>query len=325
MSIDFYRALEDQFRESREIIKKRLQVYQPFISVVKSLYPQGPALDLGCGRGEWLEVLKDNGITAYGVDLDDGMLEACRKLGLEVETVNAIDYLQKLPNDSQAIVSGFHLAEHLNSDDLHTLIKEALRVLKPVGLLILETPNAENITVATTNFYLDPTHDHPIPSKLLRFLTEFHGFARGKVLGLQESPEVKLKQFPSLYQIFNDASPDYAVIAQKTGNAAELAQFDDLFNQVFGLSLHELANRYDSRIDTLDQRQTASEINIQRFNTNLQEFNKTLQDFEQKLLQDFEQKLLVVEDKTLLLEQRMAKILKILAPFKWLKRQISKG
>ncbi len=316
MSIDFYRALEDQFRESREIIKKRLQVYQPFISVVKSLYPQGPALDLGCGRGEWLEVLKDNGITAYGVDLDDGMLEACRKLDLEVETVNAIGYLQKLPNDSQAIVSGFHLAEHLNSDDLHTLIKEALRVLKPAGLLILETPNAENITVATTNFYLDPTHDHPIPSKLLRFLTEFHGFARGKVLGLQESPEVKLKQFPSLYQIFNDASPDYAVIAQKTGNAAELAQFDDLFNQVFGLSLHELANRYDSRIDTLDQRQTASEINIQRFNTNLQEFNKNLQDFEQKLL--------VVEDKTLLLEQRMAKILKILAPFKWLKRQISK-
>ena len=323
MSIDFYRALEDQFRESREIIKKRLQVYQPFISVVKSLYPQGPALDLGCGRGEWLEVLKDNGITAYGVDLDDGMLEACRKLGLEVETVNAIDYLQKLPNDSQAIVSGFHLAEHLKSDDLHTLIKEALRVLKPAGLLILETPNAENITVATTNFYLDPTHDHPIPSKLLRFLTEFHGFARGKVLGLQESPEVKLKQFPSLYQIFNDASPDYAVIAQKTGNAAELAQFDDLFNQVFGLSLHELANRYDSRIDTLDQRQTASEINIQRFNTNLQEFNKTLQEFN-KTVQDFEQKLLVVEDKTLLLEQRMAKILKILAPFKWLKRQISK-
>jgi O-antigen chain-terminating methyltransferase len=128
---------------------------------------------------------------------------------------------------------------------------------------------------------------------------------------------VKLKQFPSLYQIFNDASPDYAVIAQKTGNAAELAQFDDLFNQVFGLSLHELANRYDSRIDTLDQRQTASEANIQRFNTNLQ-------DFEQKL-QEFEQKLLVVEDKNLLLTQRMAKILKIFAPFKWLKRQISKG
>ena len=77
MSSDFYRAFEDRYRGSRDLIKSRLRVYLPFVEPLKALYSDCIAVDLGCGRGEWLELLKEKGIGAHGVDLDDGMLSAC--------------------------------------------------------------------------------------------------------------------------------------------------------------------------------------------------------------------------------------------------------
>lgn len=158
MSSDFYRAFEDKFRGAREVIKARLKVYLPFIKPLKDIYPDASAVDLGCGRGEWLELLAENGFSAQGVDLDDGMLAACRELGLRVQTGEAVAFLKSLPDQSQAVISGFHLAEHIPFDDLQALVEESLRVLRPAGVLILETPNPENIVVGTSSFYLDPTH-----------------------------------------------------------------------------------------------------------------------------------------------------------------------
>ena len=86
----------------------------------------------------------------------------------------------------------------------------------PGGLLIMETPNPENIVVATRNFYLDPTHQRPIPPMLLAFVAEYAGFARVKTLRLQESKELVNKGDVSLQDVFAGASPDYAVVAQKT-------------------------------------------------------------------------------------------------------------
>ena len=174
---NFYKAFEDQHRGSREVIKSRLSVYVPFIKKIQAAHPNATALDLGCGRGEWLELLQDNQLTASGIDLDDGMLSACRSRGLNVQTGDAIAHLKSLPADSLSIVSGFHIAEHLSLDDLQTLIKEALRTLKPAGLLILEAPNTENLVVGTSSFYLDPTHQRPLPSALLSFLVGYLGFA----------------------------------------------------------------------------------------------------------------------------------------------------
>mgnify|MGYP003394717699 FL=1 len=77
---NFYRAFEDKFRGSHELIKERLQVYKPFLEVL-ALFDNKQAIDLGCGRGEWLDVLSDEGFAALGVDLDSGMLEACRERG----------------------------------------------------------------------------------------------------------------------------------------------------------------------------------------------------------------------------------------------------
>ena len=246
MSDNFYKAFEDQFRGSRELIKGRLRAYQPFLENLRTIDPNGQALDLGC---EWLEILGDLKIQASGIDLDDGMLSDCRKLGLNVEQGNALTKLSQQADNSLVLISGFHLAEHLSNADLQTLIQESHRTLKPGGLLILETPNTENITVATINFYFDPSHLRPIPAKLLQFLTLHIGFARSKIIGLQESADLRdSKQAPSLFQVLNEVSPDYAVIAQKSAAADQLGKFDQAFDKGYGLHLDELAARYDADI-----------------------------------------------------------------------------
>lgn len=249
MSDHFYKAFEDQFRGSRELIKERLRAYQPFLENIKLTTPNAQALDLGCGRGEWLELLGELNISASGIDLDEGMLSDCRKLGLAVEQGNALTLLSQQADQSLSLISGFHLAEHLSNADLQTLIKEAHRVLRPGGLLILETPNTENITVATINFYFDPSHLRPIPAKLLQFITLHAGFARSKIIGLQESTELrKGLRTPTLFDVLNEVSPDYAVIAQKTASQDKLAAFDQAFDEPYGLHLDELAARYDAHL-----------------------------------------------------------------------------
>ena len=261
----FYKAFEDQHRGSRETIKSRLAVYLPFIKQIKSIDPNATALDLGCGRGEWLELLQENQFTASGIDLDDGMLSACRSRGLNVQTGDAIAYLKSLPADSLSIVSGFHIAEHLSLDDLQILIKEALRILKPAGLLILEAPNTENLVVGTSSFYLDPTHQRPLPSALLNFLVGYLGFARSKVLGVQESVPLREELGPpSLFAVLSGVSPDYAVIAQKTGDASSIASFDSLFAKEYGLTLELLANRYQERFDVIERRTQLLEARLNR-------------------------------------------------------------
>ena len=261
----FYKAFEDQHRGSRELIKSRLAVYLPFIKKVQEVHPNATALDLGCGRGEWLELLQDNQLNASGIDQDDGMLSACRSRGLNVQTGDAIAHLKSLPNDSLSIVSGFHIAEHLSLDDLQTLIKEALRVLKPAGLLILEAPNTENLVVGTSSFYLDPTHQRPLPSALLSFLASHLGFARVKTLGVQESIPLREEHGPtSLFAVLSGVSPDYAVISQKAAEPKLMQAFDIAFSKEYGLTLEVLANRYQHQIDELTRKAELSHQRLEK-------------------------------------------------------------
>ena len=133
MSDGFYRAFEERWRGSRELIKSRLRVYLPFAEPLLCLYPNPKAVDLGCGRGEWLELLKEAGFNAQGVDLDDGMLAVCRQLGLKVATQDATGFLKSLPDASHAVVSGFHLVEHIPFSDLQQLVKRHYESCSPVG------------------------------------------------------------------------------------------------------------------------------------------------------------------------------------------------
>ena len=214
MTDHFYSAFEDRYRGSRELIKSRQTVYHPFIEKLQTQGRALKALDLGCGRGEWLELLRDWGIEAEGVDLDDSMLRVCYEMGLAVSNQDALVFLTKAPSASFDIISGFHIAEHLEFSQLVTLVKESLRALRPGGLLILETPNSENINVATSSFYLDPTHHNPIPIQLLGFLFSFTGFPVVEEVRLNADISPDHSSWISLNDVISGVSRDYAVIGQ---------------------------------------------------------------------------------------------------------------
>lgn len=262
MSDNFYRAFEDRHRGTRELISQRLLVYLPFITPLLERNGSRRAVDLGCGRGEWLEILAGCGFDANGIDLDDGMLEACRERGLPAQRNDALSYLATVEDSSLAIVSGFHIAEHIPFPDLQMLVAEAFRVLIPGGVLILETPNAENIAVGTNSFYLDPTHERPIPHLLLSFLTEHTGFSRSKLLRLQEPAQLNDPDHPvDLLAVLSAVSPDYAIVAQKGDVPEMLEAFDDAFGKRYGLALDELAQRYDHvRQNSVTELRTQSEV-----------------------------------------------------------------
>lgn len=245
MSEQFYRAFEDRYRGSRELIKDRLRAYLDFVAPLAALSQPAAALDLGCGRGEWLELLSEQGFAARGVDLDSGMLAACRERGLSVETMDAIGALKALADDSVAVVSAFHLVEHLPFAAVQELVTQALRVLQPGGLLIMETPNPENPLVGACRFYLDPSHVKPLPPLLLSFVTDYAGFARTKIVRLQEDPALHSMQPLRLINVLDGASPDYSVVAQKAAPEAVLNLFKAPFEREFGLCLTDLAERFD--------------------------------------------------------------------------------
>lgn len=254
MKNDFYRAFEDRYRGSRELIKGRLLAYLPFIGHSHAFYPAPQAVDLGCGRGEWLELLGENGFDIQGVDIDEAMLQACRERGLNVKAGDALSFLRSLPDESQCVVSGFHIVEHLAFDDVRKINDEAMRVLKPGGLLILETPNPENLMVGCSWFYRDPTHIKPIPTELLAFVSEYAGFTRVKVVRLNESPALLGEEQPDLLAVLAGASPDYAVIAQKHGEPAIMEASAPAFDCEFGITFDKLATRFQkSWLDQLGQ------------------------------------------------------------------------
>ena len=259
MSDDFYRVFEDRLRGSRELIKSRLNCYFPFVEPLLGEDGRAKAVDLGCGRGEWLELIKGLGFDAVGVDLDQGMLDACNELGLKAVKADALAFIAAIPDESQFVVSAFHVVEHITFEQLQTLVSEALRILKPGGLLIMETPNPENIVVATKNFYLDPTHQRPIPPELLSFIPEYYGFARTKVIRLQESKELAQRVDLNLQDVLGGASPDYAVVAQKVAEEQVLSLLDTPFSQQYGLSLESLTCRYDARFQQVENKAQQAE------------------------------------------------------------------
>lgn len=246
---DFYKAFEDKYRGSRQEIKSRLSIYLPFVKPVLDEYPNEGAFDIGCGRGEWLELLTENGHAAKGMDVDQGMLDKCIELGLNAELKDAVKSLKAMNDSSLAVVTAFHVVEHIPFERLKDLVKHAYRVLVPGGLLIMETPNSENISVGTTSFYLDPTHQNPIPKELLSFVYEYYGFQHIKLLRLQESSEILKNEQLMLYSVLDGVSPDYAVVAQKGGEDKLFIELAPHFAKDYGISLRQLSGAYQSQMD----------------------------------------------------------------------------
>ena len=215
---NFYRAFEDTFRGDRSLIRERLQVYIPFLRESDLSQSGDEILDLGSGRGEWLELLRDERYRAMGLDINQAMIQECRELGLTVVEGDALIYLKSLPDNTLGAVTGFHIVEHLPFESLIELMAEAYRVVRPNGLIIFETPNPRNVIVGSCTFYTDPTHKNPIPPEVLQFMINYSGFEKAQILLLNPSEEVPVLEDSAMADRFNElfyGSMDYAVIGIK--------------------------------------------------------------------------------------------------------------
>lgn len=210
-----YFSLEDTLRGTPEQIKETVQVYLP---VLRDAAITDDILDVGCGRGEWLEVLRENGFQARGIDTNRIVIQRCKELSLDVVEAEALTYLGSLSDNSLNAVTAFHFAEHLPLDALVRFLDESGRTLKPGGLLILETPNPENLLVGSCNFYLDPTHKNPIPIPTLKLLVEARGFRCQEVMKLHPVGSAKIEVKDQLTSHLNHylyGPMNYAVVARK--------------------------------------------------------------------------------------------------------------
>lgn len=223
---ELYAALEAEFRGSSEEIRRRQEVYVPDVLPLRDTGL--PFLDIGPGRGEWLSLLRDNGIPAYGVDANRAFAEQGRAAGLDVRLGDAAAHLAECDEASLCGVSAFHVAEHVSFDMLVTILDGAVRALAPGGLLLLETPNPLNVVVGSATFWIDPTHRHPLHPQMLRFLVEQRGFVDAEVrvvnpprdppLPVPEAPEALVAAVRRLNEAFFSGL-DYAVLARRPAAA----------------------------------------------------------------------------------------------------------
>lgn len=212
-----YAELEDNFRGSYDEIKDRFRTYLPHIRAV-GITNDMPVVDLGCGRGEWLELLKEEGHTAVGVDTNRVLLDRCRARDLDVVEIDVLQYLRGLPDNSLGAITAFHIVEHLEIEVLMRLLDEIVRVVHPGGVIIFETPNPENVLVGSNYFYLDPTHRNPLPSLLMKFLLESRGLQQVEVMNLHAWDQARLGGKTALTERFNDlfyGPMDYAIAGWK--------------------------------------------------------------------------------------------------------------
>jgi O-antigen chain-terminating methyltransferase len=222
----FYVAFEDEFRGTREDIKERAEIYLPIIQKAKAGTEERPILDVGCGRGEWLELLQEHKYQAKGLDLNRVMIEQCQEYELDVIESDVIEYLKQQKNNSLGAITGFHIVEHLPLETLVTLFDESLRVLKSGGIVIFETPNPENILVGACGFYTDPTHRNPLPANTSSYILESRGFILDEIKKLNPVPKehhfydhendsAVIKHITTNMNIYFMQARDYAIIGHK--------------------------------------------------------------------------------------------------------------
>lgn len=181
-----YADFEKRFRGSDEEISGRLAKYLPLFAGRREI------LDIGCGRGEFLDLLKSNGQQGLGLDLSDSMLEEARAKGLDCAKADALQFLKNRPAASLDGIFSSQVIEHFQPDYLHRVISECFRVLRPGAVLLLETINPLSVFALSRIYFLDPTHRSPLHPEYMRYLLENSGFASVEILYGAEPEAEKL-------------------------------------------------------------------------------------------------------------------------------------
>lgn len=215
----YYRAFEDRFRGSEEVILERLsESYGIFFDSIPKELKKFEVIDIGCGRGELLKLFNERGMKSLGIDLNESMVKRCVDLGLNAIQGDAIAYLKSLKSSSITGVTGIHIVEHIPFEVLYDLLNECYRVVKPGGFVLFETPNAENLNVGALTFWYDSSHLKPVPPDVLKFAAEYVGFSPVDILRFR--PDITDEELPkstNLVRVYKQlyGPRDYAIIGRK--------------------------------------------------------------------------------------------------------------
>lgn len=224
-----YFSFEEKFRGSTEDIKQRQTAFIGYFKDCKNV------LDIGCGRGEFLELMHENGIIAHGIDVDDSMVEYCTHKGMDVKKIDAITYLESLEDETLDGIFIDQVVEHLEPKYLVKMLILCYQKIKPGYHIFVETVNPISLT-SFANFYIDLTHKKPVHPETLRFLIQTPGFkevvikffapvseeSRLKKIEVDPSFTEKEKSIISVYNYNIEklnsilyGAQDYAVIGKK--------------------------------------------------------------------------------------------------------------
>jgi 2-polyprenyl-3-methyl-5-hydroxy-6-metoxy-1,4-benzoquinol methylase len=206
-----YGRFAERFRGSEEYVKSGQHFYLPYFAACRNV------LDIGCGRGEFLEMMNAAGVPAKGIDLSEESVATCRHKGLEAETADLFVWLAGCPAASLDGIFCAQVVEHLPPDRLPEMIKLCASRLARNGVIAIETPNPECLAIFATHFYLDPTHQRPAPHPLLAFYLEEFGMGNIEVRKLSPAAETMpgLASLPEDFRETFFGGLDYAILARK--------------------------------------------------------------------------------------------------------------
>jgi O-antigen chain-terminating methyltransferase len=206
-----YTRFAERFRGSEEYVKKNQELYRPYFAGRQNV------LDIGCGRGEFLEMMRELDVPAQGIDLGDESVSQCRQKGLNAEVADVFNFLPALPEEEFDGIFCSQVVEHLQPAALPGLVALCASRLRPGGIIAFETPNPECLAIFATHFYLDPTHTRPVPHELLAFYMEEAGLGGIEMHRLSPPIETipELAELPENFRRRFFGSLDYAIIGRR--------------------------------------------------------------------------------------------------------------
>lgn len=217
-----YVGFEDKFRGSESSIRARQADY------VEYFKGQSNVLDVGCGRGEFLDLLRENNISAKGLDLNPEMIEACKSRGLDATVADARSYLQGVADESLGGLIAIQVVEHLQPQYLNEMLGLAFDKLRPGGRIVLETINPACWVAFFESFIRDLTHVKPIHPETLQYLLQASGFANVEIVYRAPiAPEGRLQRVTARPTHYGDNATD---------------------------ALTELVSSFNSNVDRLNER-----------------------------------------------------------------------
>ena len=206
-----YTRFAERFRGSEDYVRRNQAFYKPLFAGCTNV------LDIGCGRGEFLETMREIGVPAKGLDLGEESVAQCRAKGLDAQVADLFEYLAASPDGEFDGIMSSQVVEHLAPERLPEMIRLCGAKLRRGGVLALETPNPECLAIFATHFYLDPTHTRPVPRQLLGFYMEESGL--GQIQFHMLSPAIEsmpeLAELPENFRNRFFGGLDFAITGRK--------------------------------------------------------------------------------------------------------------